>query len=161
LRAARRFNQIAFVDAAATVKTDLPPFSFWPIIQARPLQESDRGNSGMTTETEARVSEFAALESQITGVQDDVREIRTSMTKVADALVKLAVIEERHLTTQRRVDRLEIQLDDAVKKTAELEKANIKHEAMAEGVKRTVKVIWGLVGAGVLAVAAKIFHQYA
>jgi predicted nuclease with TOPRIM domain len=115
----------------------------------------------MKMENEARVSEFAALESQINDVQEDVREIRTSMTKVADALVKLAVIEERHLTTQRRVDRLELQLDDAVKKTAELEKSNIKHEAMAEGVRRTVKVIWTLIGAGVLALGAKLIHAYA
>lgn len=115
----------------------------------------------MTTEKEARVSEFAALESQITGVQDDVREIRTSMTKVADALVKLAVIEERHFTTQRRVDRLEVQLDETTKKTAELEKSNIKHEAMAEGVSRTVKVIWALLGAGVIAIGAKLIHAYA
>ncbi|MFT4064260.1 hypothetical protein [Paraburkholderia sp.] len=115
----------------------------------------------MTPEEEARVSEIAALESQISGVQEDVREIRTSMKTVADALVKLAVIEERHLTTQRRVDRLEINLEETVKKTAELEKSNIKHEAMAEGIKRTVKVVWGLIGAGVLAIGAKIFHQYA
>jgi hypothetical protein len=125
-----------------------------------PLRESDEGKYRMTTEQEARVSEFAALESQITGVQEDVREIRTSMTKVADALVKLAVIEERHLTTQRRVDRLEVQLDETTKKTAELEKSNIKHEAMAEGVKRTVKVVWTLIGAGVLGIGAKLVHQF-
>lgn len=116
----------------------------------------------MTTTTTPNgdyVSEFAALEAQIQNVQADVHEIRSSTTRIADALVRLAVIEERHMATQQRVVTLEDRLADATTRITELEKTNIKHVAKFDGVMWTMRIFWTLVGAGVLALGAKLIHQ--
>ncbi|MEZ2310882.1 hypothetical protein AB6809_29980 [Paraburkholderia sp. RCC_158] len=116
----------------------------------------------MTTKTAPNgeyVSEFAALEGQIQNVQADVHEIRGSMTKVADALVTLARIEERHIATQQQVAALVTALADANKRITELEKINIAHTAKFDGVMWTMRAFWTLLGGGILALGAKLLHQ--
>lgn len=105
------------------------------------------------------VSEFAALEAQIQNVQADVQEIRSSTTRIADALIRLAVIEERHMATQQRVVALEARLVDGEKRITELEKINIAHTSKLSGALWTMRAVWALVGAGVIALAAKLLHQ--
>jgi prefoldin subunit 5 len=115
--------------------------------------------STKTTPNGNYVSEFAALEGQIQNVQQDVHEIRASMTKVADALVTLARIEERHIATQQQVAGLTSALTDATKRITELEKINLVHTARFDGVVWTIRIVWTLIGAGVLALGAKLAHQ--
>jgi uncharacterized protein involved in exopolysaccharide biosynthesis len=112
-----------------------------------------------TTPTGDYVSEFAALEGQIQSVQADVHEIRGSMTKVADALVTLARIEERHIATQQQVAAHATALTDANKRITELEKINLVHTARFDGVVWTIRIVWTLIGAGVLGLGAKLAHQ--
>ncbi|HDR9086345.1 hypothetical protein [Burkholderia vietnamiensis] len=102
------------------------------------------------------MSEIAVLGGQIKDVQGHVQEIKAGMTQVADAIVRLAVIEERHLTTRARVEKLEDRMVDVSTRTTELEKAHIKYEATFTGATWTAKVGWALLGGGALALAGKL-----
>ena len=45
------------------------------------------------------------VQEALEGVREDVREIRSAMSKMADAVVRLAVLEERHQTVSSALDR--------------------------------------------------------
>ncbi|NTX17969.1 hypothetical protein [Burkholderia cepacia] len=110
----------------------------------------------MTAEKDNDVSELAALGSQIRDVQGHVAEIKTGMGQVADAIVRLAVIEERHLATRARVEKLEDRMVDVSGRTTELEKSQIKYEARFAGATWTAKAVWALVGGAALTIAGKL-----
>lgn len=100
--------------------------------------------------------DLGALEQQVNDVQRDVGEIKGALSQIAAAITKLAVLEERHQATQTRVEKLEDRLVEAVKKVSELEITNIKHVSMFEGISRTVRVGWIVLGSGAAAVVGKL-----
>lgn len=42
---------------------------------------------------------------EIDGVREDIREMKTALSRMADAMVRLAVLEERHLTVAGALER--------------------------------------------------------
>ncbi|PLC44585.1 hypothetical protein C0Q88_07855 [Ralstonia pickettii] len=96
----------------------------------------------------------AALEQQMDEVRSDVREMRASMAKIAEAITRLAVLEERHLSTAARLDKIESRQRDSESKVSELDKTQIKYIATLDGITKTVRILWVVGGAGVLAMIA-------
>ncbi len=48
---------------------------------------------------------LGVMQEALDGVREDVREIRAAMSKMADAVVRLAVLEERHAVVSSALDR--------------------------------------------------------
>ena len=48
---------------------------------------------------------LGVMQEALDGVREDVREIRAAMSKMADAVVRLAVLEERHTVVSGALDR--------------------------------------------------------
>ena len=123
----------------------------------------------------------AALEQQMAEVREDVREIRASMSKIADAITRLAVLEEKHQSINSACERMATKIekieerqrdaehhneaivlllkhkDEVEKKIADLEIEQVRIVSTAEGVSKTVKTVWALIGAGVVYGLAKMF----
>lgn len=130
-------------------------------------------------------SEFSALEKQITEMQNDMREMRGAMSEIAKAMSKLAVLEEKNAITNQavekiyeKIDRLEDRYSDQVvikstvsrnferisaqeQKVAELEKAHIRYVAHAEGIARTLRIMWVAFGSGVLYIGSQVIKFFA
>lgn len=109
----------------------------------------------MNTGTDEMPVDLGVLEEQVNNVQKDVGEIKGALSQIASAITKLAVLEDRHQNTLARVDKLETRLQANVDKTSELEKAQIKAFAMAEGASRAIKIVWMVIGAAVVAAIGK------
>jgi chromosome segregation ATPase len=119
------------------------------------LQAIDKGIMQMNTGTDEMPVDLGVLEEQVNNVQKDVGEIKGALSQIASAITKLAVLEDRHQNTLARVDKLETRLQANVDKTSELEKAQIKAFAMAEGASRAIKIVWMVIGAAVVAAIGK------
>lgn len=111
------------------------------------------------TENPIIMTNRAALEQQMDEVRSDVREMRSSMAKIAEAITRLAVLEERHLSTAARLDKIEGRLRDGETKASELDKTQIKYIATLDGITKTVRILWLVGGAGALAVTASLIKQ--
>lgn len=84
-------------------------------------------------------------------IRNDLEDMKASMSKMADALAKIAVLEERHqvmTSTQMRIlEKLE-KLDD---RQNSLEMAQMRQATTIKVSVNALKVAWGVLGAGVLA----------
>lgn len=51
------------------------------------------------------MADVDALQEALDGVRDDVKEIKSAMSRMAEAVVRLAVLEERHTTVSNALER--------------------------------------------------------
>jgi chromosome segregation ATPase len=96
------------------------------------------------------------ISRQLDQVTNDLSDIKSSMGKIAEALTRLALLEERHsvnVSTTRRIEE-EVQLHD--RRLDVIEKEQIRVEASTETAIKAVKVAWAVLGAGVLYVGGKV-----
>lgn len=102
------------------------------------------------------MSEFKALEQQLNETREDVREVRTGIGRIADAVTKLAILEERHQMTNIRVDNLDKRVTGVEVKASEIEKAHLKLLHTLGGVGSSLRVIWLVSGAAATALFIKV-----
>lgn len=90
------------------------------------------------------------IEASFKVIQGDLEDMKASMSKMADALSKIAVLEERHQTMAANM----LHVTEKLEKIAETQNAlQLEHVKQATTVKVTVKaiqVIWGVIGGAVL-----------
>ena len=83
--------------------------------------------------------------------------MRDSMKLVAEAITRLAVLEERHANTAETIKRHDVAigaLEERERATELKQAANIGKEA---GANHTMKVVWSIVGGVVTFIATQIF----
>lgn len=102
-----------------------------------------------------KMEEVQALSQQMSDVREDVREIRAGMAQVAEAITRLAVLEDRNVASMQRIASLEERQRDVEKKNAETNLAMVKLLAQMDGASRTIKVMWAVVGAAAAGVFTK------
>lgn len=95
-----------------------------------------------------------ALEPEM--VAHELREIKESVAKIADAMVQLAVLNERQTHTADRLNRLEAAHDETVRQVSVTREDQLKLLATIDGVSKTMRVFWAVVGGGVLLVGGKL-----
>lgn len=98
---------------------------------------------------------------QLHRMQLDMVDIKTSMSKIADALTKIAVLEEKHQTVSTVQIKMIEKVDGLEKRQAALELTNAAHVSAVQTASKAVAVAWAVLGAGILALAAKIITSFA
>lgn len=83
-------------------------------------------------------------------IQDDLADMKSSMSKIADALSKIAVLEERHSAMTQSLVRVSEKLEDMDKRQNLLEMAQVRQETTVRVTIKAIQVAWGVIGAGVL-----------
>lgn len=103
---------------------------------------------------------LAAVNLQFNQLRGDVSEIKTSMKDVAQALTKLALVEERQAQSSAAMERafatiskVDTKVDAVVNRVTQLEKNELNQARIAQWVDRAV---WGAVGLLAMYAAAKI-----
>ena len=66
---------------------------------------------------------LGVMQEALDGVREDVREIRAAMSKMADAVVRLAVLEERHTVVSGALDRAFSAISKLADRIRDLEQA--------------------------------------
>lgn len=103
------------------------------------------------------MSDVNALASQLGEVKEDMREIRASMSKIAEAVTRLAVLESENKASNKRMENLEERQKAVQQESAETRLLHIRLTAQLDGVAMTLKVLWMVIGATAVTIAAKLF----
>lgn len=84
-------------------------------------------------------------------IRNDLEDMKASMSKMADALAKIAVLEERHQVMTSTQMRILEKLEKLDERQNNLEMAQMRQATTIKVSVNALKVAWGLLGAGVLA----------
>lgn len=101
------------------------------------------------------------FEKQMEELRIDMREMRTAIVKMADAMSKLAVLEERNLAQTTTIEKLTERVGKNEDKLVHVEIDQIKFQATVDGVSKTMKMMWGAFGGGVIFLGAQLVKQFA
>ena len=88
---------------------------------------------------------------------DELREVRGAVTKMADALTKLSLLEERNMVVAQAIEKLAERLDKTDDKLNAVALELVKFEAKAEGMAKAMKFMWVAFGGGVTYIGAQLF----
>lgn len=103
------------------------------------------------------MSDVQGLASQIGEMKEDMREIRGSMSKIADAVTRLAVLESENKASNRRMENMEERQSAIEKESAETRLLHIRLTSQLDGVAWTLKILWVVIGSAAVTIVAKLF----
>lgn len=95
------------------------------------------------------------LEQRIDEMSSDMRDMRASMSTIAQAMTKLAVMEEKNQAQAHALEKLQLKIERLEAKTVQIELEQVKFQATADGIAKTIRVNWVVFGAGVIALGGK------
>ena len=91
-----------------------------------------------------------ATEANFQSIRTDMADLKVSMGKVADAITRLAVLEERHQSMQMAMNRVVEKLDALDARQAALQIEQVKQATGLKVSMRAVQVAWAVLGSGLL-----------
>lgn len=98
------------------------------------------------------------LEQRIDEMSSDLREMRASMKTIALAMTKLAVMEEKNQTLALSAEKLQTRVERMESRITQIELEQVKFQAMADGIAKTIRVMWVVFGASAIALGGKALH---
>jgi chromosome segregation ATPase len=102
------------------------------------------------------IEALRAVNGHVSSTKEELAAIRGSMSQMAEAITRLAVLEEKHqgiAADMRRAEEKIEGLDDAITQM-KLENASLRGQA--QGASVVVKAMWTVAGTGVIAIAAAL-----
>lgn len=96
------------------------------------------------------MSSTEVIEASFKVIQADLEDMKTSMSKMADALSKIAVLEERHQTMSANMLRVTEKLEKIAERQSVLELAHVKQDTTIKVTVKAIQVVWAVIGTGVL-----------
>lgn len=102
-----------------------------------------------------------AFDLQMDELRADMREMRGAITKMADALTKLSVLEERNLAANVAIEKIATRVEKVEDKVNAVELEQVKFESTVDGVTKTMKVMWGAFGGGVIYLGSQVIKHFA
>lgn len=103
------------------------------------------------------MSDVDNISAQLSEVKEDMREMRTSMKIIADAVTRLAVLESKNKTQDEKVEALSIRVREVERQCAETQVDLIKITSELRGSAKTIKILWGVFGAAILTGIYEVF----
>jgi hypothetical protein len=93
------------------------------------------------------------FEQQMNELKTDMREVRSVLTQMANAMSKLAVLEERNIGVTAEIARANVRLSAVEVKITDIELDRAKFNGSISGATTAARVLWAVVGGGVCALA--------
>lgn len=101
------------------------------------------------------MSDIAALEARLSSLDTNFSAMKSALDRMADAITKLAVLEERGTNAARDIQWCHKRLDDLAVRVQALEEENIRTKAVVATLGKTARVLWIVFGgAAVMAASA-------
>lgn len=101
------------------------------------------------------------IEASFRVIQGDLEDMKSSMSKMADALSKIAILEERAQTMSANMLRVTEKLEKIAERQSSLEMAHVKQDTTIRVTVKAIQVIWGVIGGGVLYGVWQIVKMFA
>lgn len=83
-------------------------------------------------------------------IQGDLSDMKTSMSKMADAISKIAILEERHQAMHNTMLRALEKIEKQGERISALEMEQVKQQTTIKVSIKAIQIAWALIGAGVL-----------
>jgi hypothetical protein len=94
-------------------------------------------------------------------LQEEMRDIRAAVSKMADALTKLSVLEERNLIANTAIEKMMTRMDKMDERISAVVLDHAKFEARIVGMSTAMKWMWGAFGAGVVYIGGQVVKHFA
>jgi hypothetical protein len=91
-----------------------------------------------------------SFEQQMNEMRVDMREMRGAIVKMAEAMTKLSVLEERNSIIAIAHDKLAEKVEQGENKLSAVVLEQAKFESKVGGITSTMKMMWAVFGGGVL-----------
>ena len=101
------------------------------------------------------------IEASFRVIQSDLEDMKTSMSKMADALSKIAILEERHQTMSANMLRVTEKLEKIAERQAVLELDHVKQDTTIKVTVKAIQIIWTIIGGGVVYAGWQIIKMLA
>lgn len=93
-------------------------------------------------------------------LQDEMRDIRATMGKMADALTKLSVLEERNLTANIAIEKMLSRMDKIDERVNAVILDHAKFEANIAGISTAMKWMWAAFGTGIVYIGNQVIKHF-
>lgn len=98
---------------------------------------------------------------ELTHLQQDINDIKASLTAMMESLQRLAALEERFTTVAHQISTLQRQFESLDDRMRKLENEHIYAKASAKTLATTGRVAWALGGGLVMTLLSKILNLVA
>lgn len=105
------------------------------------------------------MTDVSNISAQLSEVKEDMREMRASMKVIAEAVTRLAVLESQNKTQAEKMELFEQRVREVERQSAEVRLEQIKMTSELAGSAKTIKILWTVFGAAILAVVYEIFRR--
>lgn len=103
----------------------------------------------------------AALEERLSALHENVTGIRDTLDRVAEAITKLAVLEERGVTVARDVKWAHERIDSLAERLRLQEENLIRITTSLSNAGKGMRILWAVFGGGITALAAVVIKWWA
>jgi len=83
-------------------------------------------------------------------IQSDLADMKSSMSKMADAISKIAILEERHQAMHNTMLRTLEKIEKQSERLTALEMEQVKQQTTIKVTIKAIQVAWAVIGAGVI-----------
>lgn len=91
-----------------------------------------------------------SFEQQMNEMRVDMREMRGAIVRMAEAMTKLSVLEERNSIISAAHHKLAEKVEANEEKISEITLGQAKFESKVSGIAGTVKIMWAALGGGII-----------
>lgn len=102
----------------------------------------------------------SVFDQRMDSMADELREMRSAVAKVAEALTKLSILEERNAITNQAIEKIAHRQDKVEEKVATIELEQVKFESNAKGMATAMKFMWGAFGGGIAYLGSELIKQF-
>lgn len=107
------------------------------------------------------MSDETVSEANFKIIQSDLADMKSSMAKIADALTKIAILEERYAVMQNSMNRIIEKLDTIDARQSATELAQVKQDTTLKVSLRAIQIAWAILGSGMLYGAWQVIKMIA
>jgi len=90
------------------------------------------------------------IEQNFERIQTDIADMKSSMSKIAEALTKIAVLEEKHQTISTTMIKILDRIEVMDRRQTALELAVATAKARQDTAVKSISVAWTVLGSGIL-----------
>jgi hypothetical protein len=101
-----------------------------------------------------------AFDQRMDQMAEELREMRSAIAQVAQALTKLSVLEERNLVASQAIEKIASRQDKLDEKLNTVALDQAKFQANIDGTTKAMKFMWGAFGGGVLYIGSQIIKTF-
>jgi hypothetical protein len=90
------------------------------------------------------------VEASLKIIQTDLEDMKTSMSRMADALTKIAILEEKHQVMAGTMLKITEKMDSLSEKHNDLFIEQVRQQTTVKVTLKAIQVAWAVIGSGLL-----------